>query len=150
MKICIACSPGGHLTEAFQLIPSISKHNLIIFTIDAGYVKRYLSKHKTYLVENPGRNLLKFIEVIFQSLKTLIKERPKVIISFGAGVTLPLCLFGKLFFNSKLIYIECSAQVHKPSITGRIVYYFADLFFVQWQYLLEKYGRRAVYGGLLI
>jgi UDP-N-acetylglucosamine:LPS N-acetylglucosamine transferase len=49
-----------------------------------------------------------------------------------------------------LVFIETNSRIVKPSLTGRILYPFADLFFVQWKPLLKKYGKKAKYGGLLI
>ncbi len=150
MKVCITCSPGGHLTEALQLLPILKKHKVFFYTIDVSHVKNSLKGYRKYLVSNPTRNPLKFFSVLLSSMAALIKEQPKAIISFGAGVTVPISLLGKILFGSKLIYVECSAQVHEPSLTGRILYNFADLFFVQWKYLKEKYGSKAIYGGLII
>jgi len=150
MKIGIACSPGGHLTEALQMLPILDKHKIFFYTIDVEHTRKSLRKHRRYLIQNPIRNPLKYLSIIFSSLSVLIKENPKVIISFGAGPTVPIALLGKLLFGSKLIYIECSAQVYEPSLSGKILYPFTDLFFVQWRYLKEKYGDKAIYGGLLI
>ena len=150
MKICIACSAGGHLLESFRLLPVVQKYDFFYFTFFVEHLKRTLSKYRVYFTVNPRRNLIKYLKVIFDSFRALIKERPNVIISTGAGITVPICLLGKLFFRTKLIYIECSAQVTKPSYTGRVLYWFADLFFVQWHYLTKIYGKKAIYGGLLI
>ena len=150
MKIGITCSPGGHLTEAMQMLPILKAHQIFFYTIDVEHTKKSLKNYKQYLIQNPVRNPLKYIFVIFSSFLTLIKEKPNVIISFGAGPTIPISLLGKLLFGSKLIYVECSAQVYEPSLSGRIIYPFADLFFVQWKSLKGKYGDRAIYGGLLI
>lgn len=150
MKICIACSAGGHLIESFKILPVIKKYDFFYFTFFVEHLKKTLRKYKVYFTINPKRNPIKFLKVIFDSIKVLIKERPNVIISTGAGVTVPICLIGKLIFKTRIIYIECSAQVYKPSYTGRILYWFSDLFFVQWSYLTKVYGKKAIYGGLLI
>jgi len=152
MKICIACSPGGHLIESLQLLPILRKHEVFFYTVDEYHVRKTLKKYRKYfgprLLRNPLQ-IFDYIKNIFKSISVLLKEKPYVIISFGAGETIPISVFGKLF-GRKLIYIECSAQVYTPSISGKILYPFADLFFVQWRYLLKKYGDDAIYGGLLI
>ena len=35
---------------------------------------------------------------------------------------------GKLFFKTRLIFIESAANVVTPTLTGRISYFFSDLF----------------------
>lgn len=150
MKICVTCSPGGHLTEALQILPALKKHKVFFYTIYTEHTKQILKSYKKYFISNPIRNPIKYLSVIASSFSTLIKERPRVIISFGAGPTLPISLLSKLLFGCKLIYVECSAQVYEPSLTGKIIYPFSDLFFVQWNYLKEKFGNKAIFGGLLI
>ena len=59
----------------------------------------------------------------------------------------PFAVVGKLY-RVPIIFIEISAQVTKPSLTGRIMYYLADRFFYQWE-ALEHYFPKGVYGGLL-
>ena len=79
-----------------------------------------------------------------------LKERPRVLFSTGAEIAIPAFYIGKLLFRTKLIYLECSAQVDHRSLTGRWVYPIADLFLVQWESLLSQYGPRAKYVGGLI
>jgi hypothetical protein len=48
-----------------------------------------------------------------------------------------------------VIFVEISAQVTEPSLTGRLMYYLSDRFFYQWK-PLARYFPKAVYGGLLL
>ena len=81
----------------------------------------------------------------FRSLNIYRIERPDVIICTGVLATVPLCLLCKLF-GKKLIFIESYAKVKTPTLTGRLLYPFADRFYVQWRELLEFYPK-AVYAG---
>ena len=49
----------------------------------------------------------------------------------GVLATIPMCLLVKLF-GGKLIYIESCAKVTSPTETGKLLYRFADQFYVQW------------------
>ena len=148
MKICLTCSGGGHLTEILQLLPIVKNYDFFFFTFDTGHARMTLKKVRSYFTIDPLRKPFKMLKVIYDSLLIFLKEKPDVIISTGANVTVPMCLIGKLC-GSKLIYIECSAQVFRPSLSGRILYRFSDLFFVQWKYL-KKYYKNAIYGGNLL
>jgi hypothetical protein len=55
------------------------------------------------------------------------------------------CIISRIL-GSKLIYIESGANISKPTITGRILYPFANLFIVQWEEMLRHFPK-AVYGG---
>ena len=84
---------------------------------------------------------------VFQSFKILWNERPKAIMSTGAGVAVPACFIGKIIFKSKIIFIESFCRIYRPSLTGRAIYSISNLFFVQWEELLKKYGDKAVFKG---
>jgi UDP-N-acetylglucosamine:LPS N-acetylglucosamine transferase len=74
-----------------------------------------------------------------QSFWHLFTERPKVIISTGAGIAIPSLLFGKYLLKSKIIFIESAANVDHPSKTARFMYNHSDLFLVQWKPMLKTF-----------
>lgn len=102
-------------------------------------------KERVIFVEDPGKNPLKLLMNIFQSLLVFLKERPNVVISSGAGVAVPMCYFAKIF-GKKLIFIESFSRVENPSLSGILIHPIADLFIVQWRPLLKHY-KNVVYGG---
>jgi beta-1,4-N-acetylglucosaminyltransferase len=79
----------------------------------------------------------------------LLRERPKLIVSTGSEIAIPAFYLAKLF-RIKTIFIESWARVIEPSGTGRLVYPVADVFLVQWECLLPKYGKKAKYEGAVI
>jgi UDP-N-acetylglucosamine:LPS N-acetylglucosamine transferase len=101
---------------------------------------------KTYFIRHSERDWLFFVN-IWEAWSILRRERPALILSTGAGPAVPFTLVGKLY-RIPSVFIEISAQVTEPSLTGRIMYYLADAFFYQWK-PLEQHFPRAVYGGLL-
>ncbi|MFH1836083.1 MAG: PssD/Cps14F family polysaccharide biosynthesis glycosyltransferase [Methanobacteriota archaeon] len=146
MKIALVSSHGGHLTEVFELKEAFKGHET--FHISYRCVNTE-NLERAYLLPNMGAGIINFLSGTLSILKILLKERPKVIFSTGAEIAIPASFIGKLF-GAKIIYLECSAQVVNPSITGKIVYHIADLFLVQWKSLLKKYGSKAQYHGGLI
>jgi UDP-N-acetylglucosamine:LPS N-acetylglucosamine transferase len=81
--------------------------------------------------------------------KILIIEKPKVVISTGAEIAIPVFYMAKLL-KIKTIFIESWCRVFEPSTTGKSIYPIADIFFVQWKQLLKKYGKKAKYEGAVI
>ena len=51
-------------------------------------------------------------------------------------------------FGKKLIFIESYAKVKTPTLTGKLLYPFADRFYVQWRELLEYYPKAQYVGGI--
>ncbi len=145
MKICLACSPGGHLLQILQLKRIYQKHDHFFLTFKERTTKDLKKKEKVYFIENPKRSPLDTIISFFQSLLILLIEKPDIIISTGAGVTIPICYLAKLF-RRRVIYIESFSRVNRPSFSGKLGYFIADLFIVQWKPLLKFY-KKAKYGG---
>ena len=151
MKICISCSAGGHFSEALRATQDI-KHNKYYVTYRTAPLEEFSKNNKVYFITHPRhctfilRTLL-FIKNIIESLLVLLKERPDLIISTGADVAVATCIIGKLL-GKKLIYVESGGYVKSKSLSGRIIYPFADLFIVQWEPALKNFPE-AQYGGPL-
>lgn len=146
MKIALACSAGGHLTEIRQLEEAYSRHKHFFVTF-----KRddSIELRNAHYIEDPKRSLLKLAKNIAQSLVVFLRERPDVVMTTGAGVAVPFCYIAKIF-GKKIIYLESYCRIERPSITGRALYRISDVFLVQWEELLEKYGGKARYWGRLL
>ena len=88
-----------------------------------------------------------FIQLVFRARKILRAQKPDMVVTTGALLAFPFCLLGKMM-GAKIVYIESFARVHSKSLTGRLVYPFADLFLVQWETMLRLYPRAKYVGGL--
>lgn len=151
-RVLFISSTGGHLHELLQLSPLFKKYDYHIITertkSNLSLINKY-PKRVNYLIygtkSNPLTYPFKLFINSFISLFLYLKIRPKVIITTGAHTAGPMCCIGKLL-GSKIIYIESFANIHTKTITGRIIYHFADLFIVQWKSMLKLYPK-AIYGG---
>jgi UDP-N-acetylglucosamine:LPS N-acetylglucosamine transferase len=106
-----------------------------------------------YFIKFEGRGLkakMMLTKTLIKAFKILIKEKPDVIISTGGGeIAVPFCYIGKML-GAKVIFIETLARMTTPSGGGKCVYPIADLFLVQWESLLKRYGNKAKYWGKVI
>ncbi|MCM3652934.1 UDP-N-acetylglucosamine transferase subunit ALG14 [Metabacillus litoralis] len=137
--------------ELQKIIPGVKKHQFFFVTEKSEMSKDLKDKYKVYYLVQQERKNIQFITNVitnlFKSLYILIKENPKVIISTGAGAVFPICLFGKLT-GKKIVYVESFAKVNSPSLTGKLVYKFADEFYIQWESLQEFYPKAKYRGSL--
>lgn len=150
MKICFAASSGGHLEEISCLKKIETKYDSFLVTEKCDFSELKLGKRQYYLRQINRRErgfFFHFMTISFEALKILHAEKPDVIISTGALVTFPFCVIGKII-GKKVIYIESFARIDNPSLTGRLVYHFADLFLVQWEELLSYYPKATYIGGI--
>jgi UDP-N-acetylglucosamine:LPS N-acetylglucosamine transferase len=155
MKICLVCSPGGHLTQMLRLIDAFKEFDYFFVTYDSEATK---SLKNAYLIDSEylkeAKTAIGFARVLIKTLKKaikiLVKEKPSVIISNGGGeIAVPFCYVGKVL-EAKVIFIETLSRITAPSGGGRLVYPIADLFLVQWESLLKSYGKKAKYWGKVI
>ena len=68
---------------------------------------------------------------LFKECSTIWKKyHPKVIISTGSNIAVPLCFIAKIH-GTKFVYIETRAKVYSKTISGKIVEHLADKIIVQ-------------------
>lgn len=146
VKVCLACSHGGHLTEMLQLQEAFEGHETFYFCYDAETTK---GLPNAYRVPNMARNPIQFFLNLIRVFRIFLKERPDLVVSTGAEIAIPVVLIARLM-GIATMYIECGAQVTKASFTGRLMYLLADDFYVQWPELIHVYGQKAMWRGSLI
>lgn len=147
MKVCIAASGGGHLTEILQVKKAWSGMRHYFISDVRNNSKELAKSEKVYFFECPRRNPISFLKNFFQSLKILLKEKPDVIVSTGADTALSTCVLGKLL-GKKLVFIESYCRVSEASLSGKICYKIADVFFVQWKENLKFFPNARFAGGV--
>lgn len=151
IKVCLTSSSGGHFMQLKQLFKMTKKYNTFIFTEKNEIAKGYSKKYKmSYLKQQERKNAGFIFEFIYNLLKAFLVvfyKNPDVVISTGAGATTFVCLFVKLF-GGKVIYIESFAKINSRTITGKIVYKFADEFYVQWEEMKKLYPKAHYNGGI--
>lgn len=147
IKVCLVSSHGGHLHELSEAVQGLAYKTYWV-TYKNENTQRSLHNQPHYFILDPCTSKIKYAINAVQSLYHLIKERPLVIISTGAGIAIPTILLGKFIFRSKIIYIESAACVVQPSRSGRFLYKYADLFLIQWT-TMQRYYPNAKYTGIL-
>ena len=149
-KICFTASSGGHFEQLMMLKPLMDKYDSFIVTEKTGY-SVIKDDRKVYYLNQVNRQektfIFKMITNTFKSFKIFFKEKPDVVISTGALATIPMCIFAKVL-KKKIIFIESFAKVTSPTLTGKLVYKFADQFYVQWEQMKEHYPNAICKGGI--
>lgn len=135
------------MTEALFLSPAFAGHEVFLITCDnprmdaLPYVK--------YMVPQFDRNPLKIAIVLWKVLKAFRRERPRLVLSTGSEIAIPVFLMAR-FFRARTVFIETITRIESPSLTARILYPFADRFYVQNRESLKAFGPRAEYHGGIV
>lgn len=148
VKLCLVASSGGHIEELMQLGVLRERYDHFLMTPRTKWTERIEGrKHFIHDIDRSGRliRLVTLARVFLEQIPIFLKERPNVVVTTGAVVALPICLYVKLF-GGRVVFIESIARVNTASRTGRIIGRFADLFLVQWREQLDCYPN-ATYAG---
>jgi len=147
-KVCLAYSSGGHYAELMKALHGLEFSNSYHVTFDSGRFSRQDGFRRIFLA-HPQRKIYRTLLNAVQSFYVLLKERPEIVISTGADVTVPTIILAKIFFRCKVIFVESGGDI-TPTLTGRIVYRFCDLFIVQWPEQLIRYPEAVLSDGVLL
>lgn len=151
IKICFAASTGGHLEQLMMLKPLMQKYDSFIITEKTKYNVGKSAEQKTYYMKQVNRKEITFpIYMLINFCKSIyifLKEKPDYMITTGVLAMIPMAILTKLF-KKKLIYIESFAKISSPTQTGKLLYKYADRFYVQWEKMLEFYPNAIYKGGI--
>lgn len=139
-KICVPTSSGGHLTHMRMLMPVLERaKDRFWVTFDKEDANTALAGERVYHCYFPtNRNARNTVRNTALAVRVLRRERPDLIISSGAAIAVPFFIVGKLL-GAKTVYVEVFDRVDAPTLTGRLVRRFTDLFVVQWPEMESVY-----------
>ncbi|NPA90797.1 MAG: hypothetical protein GXO55_05045 [Chloroflexi bacterium] len=158
LRVLVILGEGGHTVEMIRLVDLLGpvyRYAYVVVKEESLSEQKiripgpiYRINRPQWKVEPRWKVALRYVRLTWQSMWILARARPQVILQSGPGLAVPLSLLGKLL-GARVIYVENGARVRHPSLTGRIMYRFADLFFVQWPELQEHVFPNAIYAGML-
>ena len=149
-KICLACSAGGHLRELQLAVGTIpDDYHCYWLTQETTSTKEYLrDKEHVFLTNFQPTKKWTLIVNCIQAIWWVLQKRPDVVVTTGAGVTVPTVFFAKKLLKSKIIFINSAADVTHPSRTPVWIEKYADLFLVQWEEMLKVFPNATCCGVL--
>jgi beta-1,4-N-acetylglucosaminyltransferase len=158
VKLLVVLGEGGHTTELLSLVDLLGDsydYHYIVSKEDNLSANRIKHAGPIYSLSRPRGKSTGALSAIFriiltgiQSVWVLLRVRPAAIVSTGPAIAVPVSILGKLL-GARIIFVETGSRVKTLSLTGRIMYRWADLFFVQWPQLKESLPR-AIYAGRLV
>lgn len=88
------------------------------------------------------------------SFPVVLQEKPDLILCNGPGTCIPICVaaFALKVFGIRditMVFVESICRVKTLSLSGKILYCFADYFIVQWKQLQTIFPK-SIYLGRLV
>lgn len=176
VRVLAIAGSGGHTTEILRLLDSLSGHYSPRFyvvantdTMSKTLIKQLEDKTnsvdgKDYFIKIITRSRevaqpwlssvwTTFIAIL-QSFSIVWCCSPDLILCTGPGTCIPLCIVGMLFkflgvCGSRIVFVESICRVDTLSLTGKILYHWADKVFVQWPELQQKYPKSLYIGRIV-
>jgi len=156
VKVAVICSSGGHLEQALRVLEAFEECHVFLVTYNTPTLIDFQHPdfEKVYRLRYFGDSWMRiFVTLLFGCftyIRIFLKERPQVIFSTGSEIAIPAFYIGKIIFRLKLVYLETVLRIHHPTVTARALYWVSDLFLVQWESLLPKFGSKAKYAGRIL
>lgn len=146
MKLLLVCSSGGHLTGMMHLKRFWQEHERTWVTFRSPSTEGVLAQENTRWAYSPtNRHLLNLVRNFFLAVAIVLKEKPDLVISTGAGVGVPFLFLARLV-GCRVAFVESITRADSLSLSARLVLPIADVY-VQWPQLQKQYPK-TIYAGI--
>jgi len=156
VKILLGSRHGGHATRT-HLIKEIleEEYEEIDYIVATDHKDDYEYSEKKHRVPSfrPTNGKfyrpIKALKNLFKSVNILRKERPDVVVCYGANTSIFLGILASLTW-SKVVAVESENRTQEPSISPRVLNFFGAEVWVSYDDILEKYPKDNVVNKGLI
>lgn len=158
--VLLVYGEGGHKAQMSRLLQllkmGLSNNNITVLGIceNNNYIKEINLNYSLPPLRDKYSYFKTFYtapKYIYLNIKYIYQIKKdynvKSVISTGPGMSLFTLFFFKII-GTKIIFFETWSRFEGKTITGKIMYHIADLFYIQNKSLRKLYPN-AIYGGLL-
>lgn len=117
------------MRQLLDLEPAWAKYDYFFVSEDTALSRSIAERHSTEFVPHfalgqarlgsPGQMMISAVKSFFRSATVILKHRPHVLITTGAGAVFFSVLWARLL-GAKIVLIESFARFHAPSVFGRL------------------------------
>jgi UDP-N-acetylglucosamine:LPS N-acetylglucosamine transferase len=147
--VMMVTTQGGHLAQLVALESWWARYDRIWVAPPTSDVSDKLSNERVVTSYYPTtRNLWNAVRNFALAVRILLRERPAVLVSAGAGVAVPFFLVAWVL-RIPTVFIEVYDRIDSATMTGRLCGPFTTRRFVQWESQVACYPDAEVVGPLL-
>jgi UDP-N-acetylglucosamine:LPS N-acetylglucosamine transferase len=132
VDVWLVCSSGGHLLQLRSLEEAWADRSRLWISNDRSDAHSLLGGEEAYFLPGPSsRDARAFVRNFLFALKLVRRRRPRVVLTTGADIAVPVALVARLA-GAKIVYVESFTRVESPSLSCRLIAPFAERIYVQW------------------
>lgn len=146
LPIHLACSRGGHFDLLLNIQGAFAGHRVVWVTQRserADELRRTGARVHDLGEYHRSAFRAEAIRTLWRSLRLVARERPRLVVTSGAGIVVPFCVLARLA-GAKILFVETSARVRGPSSSGRVLSRVADRVIAQWEDMRAAYPRATI------
>lgn len=167
VRTLIVIGSGGHTSEMMRLMDKINKSKFtprlyVLADTDTTSRSRVESNERNtdwtiasiprsrHVNQSYCSSILSTIYSTCMTVPVLVSFKPDVVLCNGPGTCVPVCFVAfmmRVFHcaDTSIVFVESICRVKTLSLTGKLMFFLADLIIVQWPELKQKYGWRVHY-----
>jgi beta-1,4-N-acetylglucosaminyltransferase len=135
VDLLIVCSSGGHLLQMHALQQAWHEFSRVWVTFNTTDVRSLLADETVVFAHAPtNRHIGNLVRNLLLAIRVVRRVRPKVVLTTGAGVAVPLCWVGRLY-GARVVYVESLTRIGTVSLSCRLIRPVASRIYVQWDEL---------------
>jgi UDP-N-acetylglucosamine:LPS N-acetylglucosamine transferase len=147
--VLMVSTQGGHLAQLLILEDWWGAHERVWVCPQTPDVLDRLADERVIPSYSPTtRSLPNLVRNFVLAARVLLRERPSIVVSAGAGVAVPFFLLAWVL-RVPTVFIEVYDRVDSPTLTGRLCGPFTTRRIVQWEEQLGFYPDALLVGPLL-
>lgn len=147
--VYIAASLGGHLELLEALAPATDDFAKVWITSEGVRAQRLRERGESVMAVPRLDRSAPSAHAVTQSVGLALRERPKLVLTSGAGLVVPFCAVSRSL-GASIVFVETMARVGRPSMSGRVVSRLGARVFVQWKELASAYREATVCRPILL
>lgn len=148
MKLMLVCTSGGHFATMNSLKRFWMQHERVWITDFKPDTSALDATERVHWLPYQGpRDMRAFARNFPAALKITAVEKPDLIVSTGANISVSFAIVAKLT-GVRFMFVESLSRSTELSLSGKLVYPLCDELYVQWPSLAKRYSK-AVFAGYI-
>lgn len=139
----LATSSGGHIDLLYAVRRAYRDYRRVWVVQPSQRAEMLATEgERVHVLPDYDRHVVRghFLANIVQAARLVLAERPDLVVTSGAGITVPFCVFARLA-GAKIVFVETMARITGPSASGRVLSHLASCVLVQWPEAMGAYRR---------